>query len=209
MPVDKNIAKFIPFSTLPIVVHVRLRLQAGKLRMHWGIWTRSKAARTVNTRLPWRHDICARMHARWHHDLSTFVLVVLLQHLCSDYNSHYSTQKMNPWTAIRSECTVIWQWDQIYILASAVVHVIYWMKKKKVAHSIESFTFDFNCCPVHCTCLWVLVRVHHKLHLLGLLYLWPPWNLCLRVLVTVCNIHKRACVWVCISACVCGWDGVR
>lgn len=59
---------------------------------------------------------------------------------------------------------------------------------------------------MHCTCLWVLVRVHHKLHLLGLLYLWPPWNLCLRVLVTVC---KCACIRVRISACVCGWEGVR
>lgn len=40
---------------------------AGKLRMHWGIWTWSKAARTVNTRLPMtsRHrELHMRAHAR-------------------------------------------------------------------------------------------------------------------------------------------------
>lgn len=87
---------------------------AGKLRMHWGIWTWSKAARTVNTRLPMtsRHrELHMRAHARkmasWSLDICPSCP------LAASVNSHYSTQKMNPWTAIRSECTVIWQWDQI------------------------------------------------------------------------------------------------
>lgn len=76
---------------------------------------------------------------------------------------------------------------------------------RKATHSIESCTFvDFNYSPVYCTCLWVLVQVHHKLHLLllGLLYLWLPWTLCLQVLVTVC-ICMRVSVCMSVYNCMC------
>ena len=109
---------------------------AGKLRMHWGIWTRSKVSRTVNTR---SRDVTT--YARAARKMASRSLDICPScPLTASVNSHYSTQKMNPWTAIRSECTVIWQWDQIYILASAVVHVIYWMKKKV---STQHWIFHF------------------------------------------------------------------